>query len=226
MNRTGSTTLVVIFLLLLSACPAVAGRIFVDAEMGKGYLNPGGFPTVAVADTMLAGFEDFSSIDSSSEFGGRLGYQFSNKFETGIAVTRQLHEHVLSDALSMRKYNFPANFYEAFLSYSPLQSGRFRMDIGVTAGMVTTDGTSTFSIMEANPISARFEGDAFAFSGFTTAEYAMANNASIFLRAGYRQAEISELDDGEGAVMVYEEENVKLDFSGVFLRIGLRFYVN
>lgn len=226
MIRIPGKALIVLLWILLSATPVLAGRVFVDVEIGRGWLSPGGFPTEAVADTNLVGINDFSGIDSAVEFGGRLGYRFTKHLEAGFALTHQQHAHGFSDSNSLRKYDFPATWYELFVAYSPWQSSVLRLDVGASAGIVTTDGSSDFSIIDQTTISARFSGEAFSYSGFTTAELVLAKNASLLMRVGYRQSKISDLEDQDGNAMQYEGNNVGLDFSGVFTRIGLRFYIN
>jgi hypothetical protein len=226
MIRIGSKALLVVLWILLAATPAIAGRIFVDVELGQGWLSPGGFPTVAVADTVLMGIDDFQDIDSAVEFGGRLGYRFSESMEAGFSYTRQNHDHVLSDSFSLRNYDFPASMYEIFFSYCPWQSSILRLDVGATGGLITTDGKSQFSVINESPVNATFSGESFLFSGYTTAELILAKNASLLMRVGYRSAKISDLDDEDGNAFTYEGDDIGLDFSGLFTRVGLRFYIN
>ncbi len=226
MFRIDGKSLFILLLLLLCTTPAMAGRVFVDVEIGRGWLNLGGFSTEAVADTVLSGLNDFSEIDSAVEFGARLGYRISDSLEAGIAFTHQNHAHAFSDSNSLRKYDFPATWYELFAAYSPWQSGSLRLDVGASAGMVSISGSSHFSVIEESSIRSGYSGEAFSFSGFTTAELILAQNASLLVRVGYRQAKISDLDDSDGNIFVFEDDNVELDFSGLYSRIGLRFYIN
>jgi len=230
MIRTGTKALMILSLLLIAATPATAGRIFVDAELGQGWLSPGGFPSEAVACEFLTDIHDFNDIDYAPEFSGRLGFRFSDSIEAGLSFTLQNHDHVFSssDGIndSMRKYNFPASWYELFLSYSPWQKGRLRLDVGGSAGMVSIDGTSDYSIIEVGPMNARFVGDAISFSGYTTAELTLAKNASLLMRVGYRQATISDWEDPDGNMIEFDGYDFEFDFSGVFTRVGVRLFIN
>ncbi len=224
--RNGNKALLVILWILLMTTPALAGRIFVDMEMGQGWVSPGGFPTEAAADTILSGINDFPGMDSGIEFAGRAGYRFNDSVEAGFAFTRQNHNHVFSNFYSMRKYNFPASWYELFTSYCPWQSSRWRLDVGATAGIVAIDGNSTFTILAESPIKANFAGENFSFSVYTTTELVVDQNASLLFRFGYRQANITEVEDEDGLTMQYEGNDVGFDLSGLYVRIGVRLYLN
>lgn len=156
-------------------------------------------------------------IKGGVEWGGHLGLRINETTILGVAYSRLEAAAAGEAAGSFLDLEAPADCWLAFVNWLPDSDRVGRLGLGADAGFVTVDGGAA-SQVAGNPVETRtWAGEGLFLAVYVVGDVNLAGGLSLLANGGFRLAQLPDITiDGAAS-------GSDLDYSGIFVRVGLRF---
>jgi hypothetical protein len=211
-------------LLLSQATPASAGRFSLGAY--------GGFSTYTLKDANEiidslnedVGASLLDNVKSGFNYGFEGSYAVNEEVSLGLGYGRLNGSSSFTDPGGTFEFNLPASTYEAFIHFVPANGRKVRFGAGASSGLVRSSASTVVAETGLPSEKMKFKGSGFMFAGYFVMDADLSSKLKLFGQAGFRYANISELEVNDQVVFVGEGASDKftLDYNGFFLRVGLK----
>lgn len=206
----------------MSAGTALAGDMWFKVAggvsgMAMDDINNG---TFSFYDTSINGY-NFPDLDSGFSLSFHMGSDINDKFSMGFSWDIQ-HGHVDgTDVDVTANMKLDANFFMGHLYWTPMRGQTFSLGAAAGLGFVSADGTVKIEQGSVFFGEGDVSGTKLAYEIMGTAEYALTDSKGLQLTAGWRQANISEIDFAGSKQLKEDGSNFELDYSGYTLKLGI-----
>jgi len=187
-----------------------------------------GFATVAMDDVngeTFSFFDDSVGYDLDDLRDGfalsfHLGYDLNRTFALGFSWDHQYARTSGFDRDVEGKFNADANFFMGHGYWTPVRSGRWSLGGAVGLGPVFAAGKvkevkGTVSFGES-----KLSGTGFSVEVLVKGDWRIADRQLLELTAGWRQAEVPEIEADKRPVYKANGDRLPLDYSGVVVKLG------
>lgn len=162
-------------------------------------------------------------INSGTEVGGRMIYDFENNLSLGFSANNIDAETRNSGSVHPLFIDVSAHVYELVASYELHHGELFNAGIGASLGFIMAHGQVEETTHGGDFYRNSFEGSSTTANGFALAEIGMFKRTWLLLEAGYRHAEIESVVWDNGNHFTNSAgEKISLSYSGFFARAGIR----
>ncbi len=161
-------------------------------------------------------------ITKGPSLGVAAGIDLPNGFGFGIGFDRLPASSDVSDASAAIEYNMPANLVRAFGRYSFSNTGQTRGFVEASVGRITTVGDVRVSVLGSGSVSADLEGSGLAIEGCMGGEHWTTPQFALTGSAGFRHAKSSKVTVDNTPIYTASGEDYTVDYSGLFVRLGLK----
>ncbi|MCP4571705.1 MAG: hypothetical protein GY838_05080 [bacterium] len=164
------------------------------------------------------------------------GHEFGDNLALGVEIERVVgaNDIVHNPAVSS-SYEAPATFYKLMAEFRPAKDKQLSFGFGGAVGWAKADGYLKMPAREPRTHleEAFLSGGGLLIEGVVAPYYRMSEGFDVFANVGYRLAKLDESDqtwfqesDGGAApgnvVLIDDSIPLRLDYSGLFVRIGMR----
>jgi|GEM_PF-6532707 len=211
---------------VLLAAPVRAERISLQVNGGFSTYNLDDVNDAGDRANELAGQEVFSPVHSGWSAGLGAGYTLDAELTLGLAYERLMGSTSYSGGSLSAEFDLPADLYKIFLDYLPANGNSVRVGAGAATGMVRSAASYQESDLATSSLEKMdFDGTGFLFEGYVLAETALGSRWALFGQGGFRHAIVGQVTtDGR---TIYNpdslDDKLRLNYSGIFLRLGLKF---
>ncbi|MEN8008351.1 MAG: hypothetical protein ABFS42_15165 [Candidatus Krumholzibacteriota bacterium] len=226
MNRIFAAWLLSGLVFLAIPLGAGAGPLFFKAHGGISSLNPEDVNDGLDRLNSEAGGPLLDHIGSALDAGLSVGYALTPELGAGLGYTRLWAGSSFSDQGYLLEYDLPANLYQAFIDYLPVNGRKIRFGAGANAGMIQ----SAAALRLEDPVvfideEIPFDGNGFLFAGYAIVDAEVAASWSLFSEAGFRHAVIGTVKVDGQAVLNPDslDDKLRFNYTGFFLRVGIKF---
>jgi hypothetical protein len=160
-------------------------------------------------------------ITKGLQYGLAIGFDLSPAISLGLGYDRLTGQSDVSDASGSIEYDLPANLLRGFGRYSFQSSGKAKGFLEASLGRISSDGTATATIVGVGTQTLNFEGSGVAFEGAGGFSYWTSPQIALTALAGYRVASVQDVKADGDAIYNQSGDNYSIDYSGVYLRLGL-----
>ena len=211
---------------LAVAPPARAEGIYLQVHGGFSTLNLDDVNDAVDAINDAAGAQYLDNLTTGWEAGFTVGYDITRNLGLGVGYARITASSEYSRDGGLIAFDRPADLFEITLDYLPDDGRSVRVGAGADVGMVSSAAALRYSdpvVFEEEEDS--FDGLGFLFAGYAIVDAGLSDQWSIYGQGGFRHAIIGEVKvDGD---TVYNpdslDDKLRLNYSGVFLRVGMKF---
>jgi hypothetical protein len=165
---------------------------------------------------------EFAAVNRGLSLGFAAGCQVSNRWNFGLGMDRLKATTRASNSSGATDYNFGANGWRAFAEYGVHATKTTSMRLGFGAGIVAESGKMTISAPDSDPTKDDIKGHGTVFEAYGGGDWWATPQVAIQAAAGYRRAKVGEVQISGGTLIAANGEPVTLDFSGPYLRLGVR----
>ncbi|MFO7608278.1 MAG: hypothetical protein R6X35_03635 [Candidatus Krumholzibacteriia bacterium] len=202
---------------LACAVPAAAADFVVGAHGGYGAYTQEDL-NAAIRELNAAARADLADeIAGGFLYGGHAGLRINDSSILGVGYDRLLAKASGSAGGSFLDLEVPADCWYVFWQWLPDSDKVGRLGLGADAGFVTVSGGAS-SRVGVNPVETRsYEGDGLFLAVSVVGDAVLGSGFSLLGQGGFRLAQVPGITiDG----LVSGDD---LDYSGVFVRAGLRY---
>jgi hypothetical protein len=175
-------------------------------------------------------------LTGGASFFFTFGQEFGKNLSLGLEIERIVGANqIIHNPEVLSSYEAPATFYKLVAEFRTSKEKSLTFGFGGAVGWAQADGYLKMPIREprTNMQEAYLSGNGLLVEGTVTPYYRLSEGTDLFLNVGYRLAQLSESDqtwftesDGgtePGSVIPIDTSiPLRLDYSGLFLRLGLR----
>lgn len=214
---TARVRLPILLCALLSAGPVAAAEFVLGAHGGYGAYTQEDLNGAIKGLNEAARATLADEIKSGPEWGGHLGLRINETMILGVAYNRLKATAEGEARGSFLDLEAPADCWLAFVNWLPDSDQVGRLGLGADAGFVTVDGSAA-SQVAGNPVETRtYAGDGLFLAVYVVGDVILTGGLSLLAHGGFRLAQLPDITVN-GAASGFD-----LDYSGVFVRVGLRF---
>ena len=124
------------------------------------------------------------------------------------------------------EYNLPANLFFAGVQYSFPSQTAFHFGLGGLLGIVSAAGDIKYTEVGQGVASGDVSGSSVAIEGRVLGDYYATPEVVLSPSLGYRLAKLGEFKINNRIVYMGDGSKMALDYSGVTLRLALKFLLN
>lgn len=217
------TAILVVFSVLLAA-----GPLWADTPWLK--LAPG-YAGMAMDDfnnEQFSFFEDSAGYDMKPLNGGfalsfHLGYDLSPKLALGFSWDRQFARTTGTDQDVEAKVNADANLFMGHGYWTPVRGDGWSLGGVLGFGPIFSAGKVKEVKQTVSFGEAKLRGNGWAFEILAMGEWRLSTRSLVELTAGWRQAEVSEIEADKRPVFKADGERLALDYSGFVVKLGWKY---
>jgi hypothetical protein len=166
---------------------------------------------------------EMDEIHGALGFGLAFGLELPNRFSVGIGYDRLPASTDVGDASGSIEYEFPANAFRAFGVYSFSGPGAMSAQLGGSLGVVQEAGTIGVTVTDVGSYRGNIHGTGGLLELFVGGDWWTAPQFALTGSAGYRYAKIGELTLGGETIYLPNGEKESVDYSGVVVRLGIKY---
>ena len=218
-----------VVLLLVPALPTTALAGVVRPWLGvQGALSTFGMSDVnddiGAVNAALAGTGlSMDEIHGGWGLGVSMGIEPLGPFSVGFGYDRLFASTDVGDFSGSIEYDLPANLFRAFGQYGFAPAGSSGGYLGAALGVVSEAGSVTLSVTGVGSQSVDLHGSSPLFELYGGGEWWTNGPLALSGSLGYRFAKITEIEANGETVLTASGDKYTIDYSGLFLRAGLRF---
>lgn len=228
MKRTIVLLGAIALLALLRAAPAQAfdERTWLllgggGAQYGMADLNQ---ELDAFNSTYGSGGLTFDHIEKGTALGVAAGFELRNRWNLGVGMDRMFASTEAFDGVDRVRYQFTANAWRVFGEYALQPVGRTGLRFGAGVGVVGESGKTTIASPGYPTTESKVSGAAPLYEAYAGGDVWFGSRVALSAAGGWRYAKLASVHAGD-----YEYDSqidgspVSIDFSGAFVRLGLKF---
>lgn len=202
---------------LACAVPAAAADFVLGAHGGYGAYTQEDLNAAIVQLNAAARADMADEVKSGFLWGGHAGLRINDSSILGVGYDRLLAAASGAAGGSFLDLEVPADCWYAFWHWLPDSDKVGRLGLGADAGFVTVSGRASSQVV-GNPVETRaYEGDGLFLAVSVLGDAALGGGLSLLGQGGFRLAQVPGITiDG----LVSGDD---LDYSGIFVRAGLRY---
>jgi hypothetical protein len=167
------------------------------------------------------GQPNFKMIENGVQFGAGGGFDFTRGVSVGIAVERLMAKSKLSDRFGSITYDMPADLVRLFAEYRPGAARKAGLLLGASVGRLMQNGSVSLAFPGFDS-SIKVEGDGIAGEAYGGGRLNVSPRFALLGTLGYRLANAKHVTAERQDVHNADGSDYTIDFSGVFVRLGLR----
>jgi len=177
---------------------------------------------IKIYNDTYANSPHFKTVDQGAAWGLTAGCELANHWSIGAGLDRLMAITKASDASGALEYNLAANAWRVFAEYGLQPSGYSSVRFGVGTGAIAESGQLTASAPNEAPLKDHVGGSGALFEAYGGGDFWVTPMVAVQSVAGYRYAKIKEMNISGGSVISANGEPVGLDFSGPYVRLGVK----
>ncbi len=210
--------LVIVAAVVVGARPAAAGsKVVVDAYGGYGAYTQEDVNAIVDLINSRAGDQAVDRLKGGLELGGHLGMRINDTAILGVGYSRLRASTAGSYADEALDVDAPADVWLLFGNWLPDNDRPARLGLGLEAGFVTAKGTSRYTPTGAAAQVEHWKGNGLFLALYLVGDADLGAGLHLVADGGFRLAQVPDITiDGESS-------SSKLDYSGIFGRVGLRY---
>jgi hypothetical protein len=163
------------------------------------------------------------NIKDGGQVGAVLGLELPTGLSLGLGYEYLTGSSEVGSANGSLKFDFPAHAYRAFAQYTIKGPGVSGLHVGGSVGMVSSAGKATLLVSAVGTASGDTKGSAPLIEGYLGGDWWASRGFALTGSAGFRYANIDEIKMNDQIVYVTPGNKEALDYTGVFLRAGVKF---
>lgn len=166
--------------------------------------------------------QSYPLIKQGMSFGGAIGYETPHQWNFGAGYDRLLASSETSNASGGMRYEFNANAMRVFGEVASRPVGSSSVRIGASVGVLAEGGKVRVSLPGEAPVDFRIGGLAPLYEGYAGGDWWATHQFAVTCAAGYRYAKVTRTKIEGGTLISSNGEAVTVDYSGPFVRLGIR----
>lgn len=202
---------------LLAALPAAATEIVLGVHGGYGAYTQEDLNQVIGLINQRAGEEAVAEVKGGFEYGAHFGMRINATTILGVRYARLDAATSGQGPGETLDVSVPADCWLAFANWLPDSDHVGRLGLGADAGFITVDGYSRYTQVPDTDDFEVYAGKGIFLSLYVLGDLAVTESFSLLASGGFRLAQVPDITVN-GASSPSE-----LDYSGVFVRVGLRY---
>jgi hypothetical protein len=203
--------------LVLSVAPSTAGAgVVLSVQSGWGAHTQEDLNEAINEFNQAAGEPVAPTLDSGWDWGARVGMQGAGTTALGVGWQRLTGEVSGSAGGSWLELSVPADCWLAWMTWLPDNDQVGRVGLAADVGFLQVDGSARSQIEGSLPEERTYEGKGLFLALAVVGDAALSETLSLQGYAGFRLAQVPNLQVNGNT------EDYSLDYSGVFVRAGLR----
>ena len=210
--------LLILPVVLAAAGPAAGSEIVLGVHGGYGAYSQEDLNEVIGLINGRVGHEAVGEVKGGFEYGAHFGLRINATTILGVGYARLDAATSGEGGGETLDVSVPADCWLAFINWLPDSDSVGRIGLGADAGFVTADGYSRYT--STNPVvddAETFSGRGLFLSLYVLGDLALGETFSLLAGGGFRLAQVPDISVNGAA------SGSDLDYSGVFLRVGLRY---
>ena len=165
---------------------------------------------------------EMDEVTKGLNYGLVLGLDVNSAFSVGIGYDRLTARTEVDGASESIEYDLPSNLLRAFGRFSFKSTGKSRGFLEASLGRVSADATASSTATGLPPDNDNLEGSGLAAEGAGGFSYWTSPKIALVGSLGYRSAKAEDIEaDGVPLQSPQGNGNFSIDYSGVFVRLGL-----
>lgn len=167
----------------------------------------------------------FDMIEKGPALGLAVGFETSGRWNFGLGVDRMFATTTASTPTAEVRYQFTANGWRAFAEYALRPIGKSALRLGFGAGVIGESGKITITQAGYTPSEpSKLSGAAPLYEAYAGGDLWLTPIVAISGASGYRYAKLGSVNtDGYEYDSQIDGTPVSIDFSGPYVRLGLKF---
>lgn len=167
----------------------------------------------------------FDMIEKGPSLGLAIGFETRGRWNFGVGVDRMFATTIASATGQEVRYQFTANGWRAFMEYALRPVGSSALRIGLGAGVIGESGKITITQVGYTPSEpSKLNGAAPLYEAYAGGDLWLTPVVAISGAGGYRYAKLASINtDGYEYDSQIDGSPVSIDFSGPYVRLGLKF---
>ena len=206
----------VLVLALAAAAPAGAADLVAGVHGGYGAYTQEDLNGVISLLNSQAGEDAIPQIKGGWEFGAHLGMRINDTTILGVGFGSLSASTSGTAGQTYLDVDAPARAWHLFVNWLPDSDQVGRFGLGADAGFVTVDGRAIYPDESGARTVEDWEGDGLFLAVYAVGDLALGAGLSIVTHGGFRLAQVPDIAI-EGL-----SSSDDLDYSGMFVRVGLR----
>lgn len=175
-----------------------------------------------INEALLGTGLEMDEVTKGLNYGLAFGLDLNPTFSIGLGYDRLTGQTEVSDPTGSIEYDLPSNVLRVFGRYSFQSTGKTKGFLEGSLGRVMSDGTGTVTVTGIGSETVDFEGSGLAAEGAGGFAYWTSPKIALTGTLGYRLAKVEDVEaDGEPLYSPQGDGRYSIDYSGVFLRLGL-----
>jgi hypothetical protein len=164
----------------------------------------------------------FPLLSDGMSLGLAVGVDASHGWSYGLGIDRLHANTKASDASGSLEYQLTANAWHAFGEYAFRTVGRASFALGGGIGLIAENGNLIDSQPNLAPAKYKLTGSSPMYEAHLGGRWWAAPRLAVVGSVGYRYARIRELKLEGGSMITGTGEALAADYSGPFVRLGIR----
>ncbi len=200
------------------AMPALASEMVLGVHGGYGAYSQEDLNEVIGLINGRVGDEAVGEVKGGFEYGAHFGLRINATTILGVSYARLDAATAGAGEGETLDVSVPAACWLAFINWLPDSDSVGRIGLGADAGFVTVDGYSRYtSVDQGVDDYETFAGKGLFLSLYVLGDLALSESFSLLASGGFRLAQVPDITVNGAS------SSSDLDYSGVFVRVGLRY---
>lgn len=165
----------------------------------------------------------YDRVTKGPSLAGAVGYELPNQWSFGVGVDRLYADTKASNSSGSIEYNLNANCWRTFAEYAIQGIGRPSLRAGIGFGVIAQSGKEITILPPAPKKERRLTGYGVLYELYGGGDWWATPRFGIEGTAGFRHAKIPKVRvDGLGTIVTSAGDPVVMDFTGLYLRLGVK----
>jgi hypothetical protein len=161
-------------------------------------------------------------VNHGASAGVTIGFELPSRWSFGVGLDRLYADTKASDTSGGIEYNLNANCWRGVAEYGFRAIGTSGMHVGFGLGIVSESGKEVVTSSGSSPLEGKMGGTGALYEGYGGGTWWATPQLALEGTAGYRYAKINKVDIEGGTLVSSNGEPVGFDFSGPYLRVGVK----